>query len=78
MKLSGKKLLKDLIPGALDMYNRYLNNRPIKEFFKKVKPSFIVKRKVGGSRFFPAMMILPGIEEEYIGYMKQKEHGART
>ena len=24
MKIGGKKSLKDLIPGALDMYNRYL------------------------------------------------------
>ena len=77
MKIGGKKLLKDLIPGALDMYNRYLNNRPIRDFFRKTKSASLIKRKIGSSRFFPAMMILPGIEEEYIAYMQQKEQKTR-
>ena len=77
MKLNGKKSVKDLIAGALDMYNRYLNNRPIKDFFRKTKSMSLIKRKIGGSCFFPAMMILPGMEEEYITYMQQKEQNTR-
>ena len=66
MKINGKKSIKDLIAGALDMHNRYLNNRLIKDFFRKTKSASLIIRRIGGSRFFPAMMILPGIEEEYI------------
>ena len=59
------------------MYNRYLNNRPIKDFFIKTKSASLIKRRIGGSRFFPAMMILRGIEEEYIAYMQHKEQNTR-
>ena len=60
------------------MYNRYLNNRPIRDFFRKTKSASLIKRRIGGtSRFFPAMMLLPGIEEEYIAYMQQKEQQVR-
>ena len=52
MKINGKNSIKGLIAGALDMYNRYLNNRPIKDFFRKTKSASLIKRKIGGSRFF--------------------------
>ena len=75
--MGGEKNIKHLIPGALDMYNLYLNNRPIKDFFKMTKTCFTSKKE---NRwlcfFFPAMMIVPGIEEEYIAFMKQKEQDA--
>ena len=73
MQIGGKKSLKELIPGALHMYNRYMNNRPIKDFFKKTKSASLIKRRISGSCFFPAMMILPGTEEEYIAYLQHKE-----
>ena len=32
-----KKPIKDLIPNALDLYNRYLNHRGIEEFLRRGK-----------------------------------------
>jgi hypothetical protein len=84
IKMNGKKPLKDLIPNALDLYNRYLNHRDIATFFRrdlKKHQNWQKRIKLEGTkkyvkrdtpRFFPAMMLLPGVEEEYIKYMKQK------
>jgi hypothetical protein len=82
--MNGKKPLKGLIPNALDLYNRYLNHRSIAEFFRrdlKKNQSWHKRVKLEGTskfvkntkpHFFPAMMMLPGIEEEYIKYMQER------
>ena len=79
IKLQGNKELKYLIPDALDLYNRYLNHREIQKFFRrnhdkgerwKETSDSLGKRQK--TRFFPAMMLLPGMEQEYIQYMRDR------
>jgi hypothetical protein len=82
--MNGKQTLKNLIPNALDLYNRYLNHRSIASFFRrdlKKYQNWQKRVKLEGSKkfvkwtqphFFPAMMMLPGIEQEYIQYMQRQ------
>jgi hypothetical protein len=74
IKLRGSKELKDLIPHVLDLYNRYLNHRGIREFFRRDLPKGqrFGKRREDKTRFFPAMMLLPGMEQQYIEYRMKK------
>ena len=67
LKLRGKKPLKDLIPHVLDLYNRYLNHRSVERFFRRNMKKGEKGEKV---RYIPAMMLMPGVEDEYIAYMK--------
>jgi hypothetical protein len=74
--LKGGKEIKYIIPDALDMYNRYLNHRDIEAFFRRDMDRGERWQSSTGdtTRFFPAMMVLPGMEEEYITYMTEKTH----
>jgi hypothetical protein len=62
--------LADRIPEALDLYNRYLNHRSIEKFLKQIGG----KEFDGDTeqRYFPAMMVYPGVEEKYIEYMRKR------
>ena len=72
-RLFKKKDLQEAIPNALDLYNRYLNHRSIQEFMLR-QEKFKSKRN---ARFMPAMMLMPGMEEEYIRYCEQKTKETR-
>jgi hypothetical protein len=82
LKGLGNMELKNIIPQALDMYNRYLNNRSIESFFRRNLERGEKWRTTTGvekrTRFFPAMMLLPGTEQEYIEYMKAKSLDVST
>jgi hypothetical protein len=65
--MNSKKPIKDLIPNALDLYNRYLNHRGIEQFLRRDKQ----KARL---RYFPAMMMVPDIERQYIQFMREKKH----
>ena len=76
MKLGGKRELKTIIPAALDVHNRYLNHHSnsIMQFFMirydLNTGKWWKKRKSGGMRFFPAMMLLLGVEDKCIKFMR--------
>ena len=78
-ELQGNLPLADLIPDVLDLYNRYYNNRALSDFFRRnleKMTSWYKKKEVNKEpeklRYFPAMMLVPGMEEEFINYMKDK------
>jgi hypothetical protein len=62
--------LVDRIPEALDLYNRYLNHRSIETFLRHLEGNDTFEDSE--RRFFPAMMMFPGIEEKYIEYMRKR------
>ena len=74
VRLFGKKNLQEAIPNALDLYNRYLNHRTIQEFMLRQEK---FKSKLN-ARFMPAMMLMPGLENEYITYCKEKTDEVRN
>ena len=65
LHMLGKKPIKDLLPDALDLYNRYLNHRGIEAFLRREKQTTRL-------RYFPAMMMVPGVEQEYIQHMRER------
>ena len=60
----------DCIPKALDLYNRYLNHRSIEKFLKQIDGKEFDEDTE--QRYFPAMMVYPGVEEKYIEYMRKR------
>jgi hypothetical protein len=68
INMKGKMTIDKLIPYALDLYNRYLNHRGIADFFRR---NVAKGKKVPVMRFFPAMMLMPGMESEYVDYMRE-------
>lgn len=73
LSMKGKRTLDQVIPDCLDLYNRYLNHRVIEAFFRRdmQKHQRMEERHI---RFFPAMMLQPGLEEKYVNYMQGKTH----
>ena len=58
----------------LDLYNRYLNHRSIQEFFLRdlLKGQRFGKRRKDKSHFVPAMILIPGMEQQYIEYRMKR------
>ena len=93
-KVEGNRPLAELIPNILDLYNRHHNNRAVSTFFRKdldkgtswyrdEEDAPDKKDEEDKVRYFPAMMLFPGKEQEYIQYMKKKtqavdKHYAKT
>ena len=69
--LSGKRQIKDLLQPALRRYNRYDNNRALEDFFRR---DLVKDERWGGARrrFFPALMLKEGVEDQYIASKAQK------
>lgn len=68
--------LKHNIPIALDLYNRKNNHKELQRFFRSKfkKGERIVDEHRQKVRYFPAMMVLPGMEEEYIRWKQRQEN----
>ena len=66
-----------MIAPGLRRYNRYDNHRSIEKFFRRrlAKHEKWGEQKRGEqSRFFPALMLKEGVEDDYIAYMQQKTY----
>ena len=79
-ELQGDLPLADLIPDCLDLYNRYENHRGLSDFFRREleKGTSWYKKNADPTkpkdklRYFPAMMLIPGMEQDFVDYMRNK------
>ena len=79
-ELQGDLPLADLIPDCLDLYNRYENHRGLSDFFRREleKGTSWYKKNADPTkpkdklRYFPAMMLIPGMEQDFVDYNRNK------
>ena len=83
----GKQPFKNLLPICLAKYNRHNNQRSVSDYFRRdnTRGKFYIPRKyqkqADGSmkpmknpvRLFPALMLMPGYEHQYMDMKKKTD-----